>query len=257
MHNFDFNHGSGRSVDDPRSRDISDRVNAFIDAAFFAKRANEPKREYVGASAIGDECLRKLQFGFLQVPPDRVPAGNMLRIWETGHVFEREVGNWIRMAGFDLEIVDPETMKQFGFSVLDDDGQGHFDGIIRGGPIPLPYPFLWECKALKDKSWQDVKKRGLAISKPVYAGQVAIGQAYLELHANPAMFTALNKNTSELYHERVPFDQALAQSMSDKLALIVQATKAEQLLPRAYSAPDHFMCKHLCDYPEKCWALKR
>jgi hypothetical protein len=258
MYNFDFNSGSSRSPDDPRSpRDVSDRINAHIDAAFLAKRAAEPKREYVGASAIGDDCLRKLQFGYLQVPPDADPPGHMLRIWETGHVFEREVGNWLRMAGFDLQILDPETQQQFGFSILDDEGQGHFDGIIRDGPLPMAYPFLWECKALKAASWNDVKKRGLQLSKPIYAGQVALGQAYLSLHENPGIFTALNKNTSELHHELVPFDQPLAQRMSDKMAQIVQSTKDEQLLPRGYSSPDHFQCKHLCPFTDKCWSLKR
>lgn len=255
-HNFDFNHGSGRSVDDPRSPDISDRVNAHIDAAFFAKRANEVRREYVGASAIGDECLRKIQFGYLNVPPDEGRMnGKTLRIFNIGHRFEDILAEWLRDAGFILETVDPSTGKQFGFSVMGGKGKGHLDGILRGGPVPLAYPALWECKALNEKGWQDVKKRGLAIAKPMYAAQVAIDQAYLDL-TSPALFTALNKNTEELHHELIPFDKALAQAMSDKMALIVQATKAEQLLPRAYSAPDHFMCR-FCDYAEKCWALKR
>lgn len=256
-YNFDFNKGSSLPPGDPRDpRDVSDRVNAHIDAAFRAKREAEPKREYVGASAIGDECLRKLQLGYLQVPVDREPAGNMLRIWETGHVFEREIANWLQMAGFDVEVVDPETKKQFGFSVLDEEGQGHFDGICRGGPIPLAYPFMWECKALNRKNWNDVKKRSVPISKPVYAGQIAIGQGYLNL-LNPAMFTALNKDTSELHHELVPFDQPLAQQMSDKMAMIIQSTEQQVLLPRAYSTKEHFYCQHLCGFTDKCWSMKR
>jgi hypothetical protein len=253
---FDFNHGGARPADDPRSRDVSERVNDFIDAAFFAKRAAEPVREYVGASAIGNECLRALQFSFAGAPTDegRI-TGKTLRIWEIGHVFEAAVGEWIKAAGFELEIVDPATGKQYGFSVLDGKGSGHLDGILRAGPVPLQYPCLWECKALNEKSWQDTKKRGLALSKPIYAAQVAMYQAYLGLTA-PALFTALNKNTEELHHELVPFDQPLAQQMSDRMTMVVQSTEAQQLLPRAYSSPDNFKCKW-CDFAKTCWSLKR
>lgn len=237
-------------------RDVSVLVNEHIDAAFFAKRANEPKRNYVGASAAGDECLRKLQFSHLHVPPDRTPAPNMLRIWETGHIFEAAVGEWLRMAGFQIEIIDPEHGGQFGWSVLDDEGQGHVDGILRGGPPIFAYPCLWECKALNRKSWQDLKKKGLAISKPIYAGQIAINQAYLELHENPAVFTALNKDTSELAHLLAPFDPRLAQATSDKIVQVVEANKAQQLLPRAYADETHYKCQW-CDWNKKCWSLPR
>ena len=54
-------------------------------------------------------------------------------------------------------------------------------------------------------------KRGVALSKPVYAAQIALYQAYLEL-PNPALFTALNRDTMELHCELVPFDASLAQT---------------------------------------------
>lgn len=256
--NLDFNHGATLPVTDPRAQNFSDRVNSHIDAAFFAKRKAEPPREYVGASAVGAECLRSVQLGYMGVAPD---AGRMtgakLRIFEIGHVFEAAVASWIRMAGFDLEVVDPVTQKQFGFNVLDDEGQGHFDGIIRGGPLPLAYPFLWECKALNAKGWQSVKKSGLHVAKPAYAGQVAIGQAYLKLHENPAMWTALNKDTEELHHEQVPFDQPLAQEMSDRMARVVRDTKQQKIIPRPFSSAEHHHCKHLCDFPGTCWKMSK
>ena len=236
--------------------DISPVINAPIDAAFNIKRANEPARNYLGASLAGDECLRKLQFSYLHVPADRVPAPNMLRIWETGHVFETAVGQWLQMTGFQLEILDPEHGGQFGWSILDDDGQGHLDGILRGGPAPIGYPCLWECKALNRKNWQGLKKNGLAISKPIYAAQVALNQAYLELHKHPALFTALNKDTSELAHWLIPFDQALAQRTSDKMAMVIDASKHQELLPRAFNDETHYKCRW-CDWNVKCWSMKR
>jgi hypothetical protein len=48
-------------------------------------------------------------------------------------------------------------------------------------------------------------------TKPVYAAQIALYQAYMEsqipgIATNPALFTAINKDTAELYFEWVPFN---------------------------------------------------
>jgi hypothetical protein len=136
--------------------------------------------------------------------------------------------------------------------VLDNEAGGSVDGIIRNGPLPLAYPLLWECKALKASSWQETKKKGLYVSKPYYAKQFAINQAYLELHGNPGLFTALNKDTSELYHELVPFDQAVAQRASDDMVTVVDAIQQQVLLPRAFSSSDNYKCK-MCDFSSTCW----
>lgn len=251
---LDFNHGATRPADDPRAMDVSDRINYHIDAAFAAKRAAEPRREYLGASAIGNPCLRALQYGYVGAPIDEGRmTGKSLRIFQVGHVFEDEVARWFKAAGFDLQVLD-FSAGQFGWAALNGKAKGHLDGIVESGPIPMQYPALWECKALNEKSWQDVKKRGLAISKPLYAAQVALNQAYMDLTA-PALFTALNKNTEELYHELIPFDQGLAQTMSDRMAQVITATQEEVLLPRAYASPDYYECKW-CDFAKTCWKVK-
>ncbi len=63
---LDFNHGALKDANDPRARDISERINAHIDAALFRARGEEEKREYVGASAIGNECLRAVRHASLR-----------------------------------------------------------------------------------------------------------------------------------------------------------------------------------------------
>ena len=68
----------------------------------------------------------------------------------------------------------------------------------------LTWPVLWEHKALKASSWSDTAKKGVQVSKPVYYGQLQIYMAYMGLAS--ALFTALNKDSCELYHEHVPFD---------------------------------------------------
>ena len=121
------------------------------------------------------------------------------------------------------------------------------------GPDDLAVPALWECKSANAKNWRDIVKRGVAVSKPVYAAQIALYQAYLGLTDHPAMFTAVNKDTCELWHELVPFNGALAQACSDKAVRILQACDADEWLPRAASDPEHFECMW-CDWKQRCWA---
>ncbi len=156
-----------------------------------------------------------------------------------------------QQSGFDLRTRKADG-EQFGFSVADGRLQGHIDGVIVGGPEGFAYPALWECKCLGNKSWSDLDKKGLTLSKPVYAAQVAIYQAYLELHEHPAIFTALNADTMEIYTELVPFDAALAQRMSDRAVKVITATEAGELLPRAFHDSTHFECR-MCAWQDRCW----
>ena len=122
--------------------------------------------------------------------------------------------------------------------------------------LNLTFPMLWECKSLNNKSFNQTVKKGLTLSKPVYASQIAIYQAYMEssipdISKNPALFTAINKDTAELYFELIPFDKALAQNMSDKAVNILSATKAQELLPRISNDPSYFECK-FCPWSLRC-----
>jgi hypothetical protein len=109
------------------------------------------------------------------------------------------------------------------------------------------------------RNWRACVKDGVAISKPVYAAQIALYQAYIDasvpgLAANPAIFTAINKDTAELHHELVPFDADLAQRMSDRAVRVLSATDAGELLPRLARDRDHFECR-MCAYANRCWSL--
>ena len=71
---------------------------------------------------------------------------------------------------------------------------------------------------------------------------------------NPALFTAINKDTAELHHELVPFDAGRAQAASDRAVRILRATDAHELLPRIAHDPTHFECR-FCPWAERCWRL--
>jgi hypothetical protein len=235
------------------SSSISGQVTALVDFGMQRLRSEEVPRDYLGASRLGVSCARALQYEFAKAPIDHGldHDGRLLRIFRRGHVMEDCMVDWLRAAGFDLR-TRKANGDQFGFSAAGGRLQGHIDGVIVGGPQGFAYPALWENKCLGSKSWRDLEKSGLAVAKPVYAAQVAIYQAYLELHEQPAIFTAVNADTMEIYTELVPFDAALAQRMSDRALNVISATEAGELLPRAFHDPTHFECR-MCAWQDRCW----
>ena len=235
------------------SASVPGQLSALIDQALENKRDATPAREYLSASRLGTSCERQLQYEYAKASVDNGKAfsGRLLRIFERGHRTEEMVISWLRLAGFTLKTEDANG-DQFGFSVANGRLRGHIDGVLISGPEGFNYPALWENKCLRAKSWRDVEKRKLAVSKPIYAAQIALYQSYLELHAHPALFTAINADTMEIYAEFIPFDASLAQRMSDRAARVIQATEVSELLPRSFTDPAHFECK-FCAWANRCW----
>lgn len=244
---------------------IAEQINAAVDAALEAEQAATPPRDYLGGSRLGHSCERALQFEFTATPKDDGAcfSGQTLRIFAIGHSLEDLAVAWLRAAGFDLYTRKGNRPDggQFGFAVAGGRIRGHVDGIIAGGPegFDLAVPALWECKTMNAKNWRACVKDGVTKSKPAYAAQIALYQAYMEgtvpgISAAPALFTAINKDTAELHHELVPFDADLAQRMSDRGVRILQATDAGELLPRIASNRDFFECR-FCPWVNRCWEL--
>ncbi len=252
-------------LDYNRRPTCADRINAVIDKAIEATRTATPPRSYLGGSRLGAPCERALQFEFSGAPKDgdQEFSGRTLRIFEIGHALEDLAVQWLRAAGFDLYTRKGNRLdaEQFGFSVADGRIRGHVDGIIAAGPEPLGIgvPALWECKTMNAKNWRETVAKGVVVAKPVYAAQIALYQAYMEAQVpgisdNPALFTAINKDTAELHHELVPFDPGFAQRMSDRGVRILQATDAGELLPRIAAARDFHECR-MCPWADRCWGL--
>jgi hypothetical protein len=224
---------------------INVAVNDAIERAAAAKA--ELPRPYLGASIVGDDCLRKVQFDWWCKPtlPPRVRD-----IFERGHYFEHVARQHLIAAGF--KFAPPAALA---FSAMNGSLRGHADGIVIAGPNPLDgayfnYPFLWECKCLNAKNWRAIERDGLEKAFPKYAVQLTLYQAYLD-QTNPALFTAINANTCERLHFWVPFNAERAQEWSDRAAFIVEATRTGELLPRG-DDPQDWRCR-ICSHKERCW----
>ncbi len=248
---LDFNHGAMKPTG--KTAKLTERINRLVDGALETEVHGEPGRDYLGASIIGGACLRQIQYEHQDVlcGPKKKFNGRTLRIFAAGHAFEAMSARELRLAGFDLQTHRPDG-SQFGFSVANGRIKGHIDGIFRGGPPGFQYPALWEHKALGVGSWNDVVKEGVTLARPVYAAQIALYQAYMELTEAPAIFAARNRDTQELYHEPVSFDVTLAQQMSDRAVHILRATNVNEMLPRCTQDQDFYLCRS-CAFQRTCW----
>lgn len=249
---IDLNHKSALKGDVPA------RLRGLLDEAKVRMERAKPSRRYLGASAVGHECLRATQLDYIQandLPHAPKAESNFTalsyRIFQMGHMLEEAAAGWWKGAGFHLRTHGKDG-EQIGFETAGGRFSGHCDGVLVDGPdVGLAFPALWEHKGLGNRSWQDVVKRGLNASKPIYAAQVAIYQAYLGLQ-NPAVFHATNRDTGEIYLELVPFNGALAQRMSDRAVQIIQASEAGELLPGCSASSDHYLCR-MCRWRGFCW----
>jgi hypothetical protein len=234
----------------PVSTGVNAAINAALDAAA-AIEAAEERRTYLGASSIGSDCLRKVQFDWQRVSTH---AARTKRIFNRGHASEEKIAAQLALAGFVLERGTEAT----GFSAVDGMFKGHCDGIIRSGPEieGLAYPCLWENKCLGSAGFNKIIKHGLRVAYPVYYDQIQLYQAYLGLDENPGLFTVEAADTCHFLALTVPFDADAAQAASDRAVKIIQATQAGELLPRITDkGPTDWRCK-MCSHSEFCWSLE-
>lgn len=236
---LDFNHGATKRPGIPSTERLDEAAQTL---------ASEP-RNYLGGSRLGEECARKLQYEYLGGSIKM--SARLHNIFAAGHASEAAVAELLKQI-FDLRTEKPNG-RQFGFETAGGRIKGHIDGVICGGPDEFgPYPYLWEAKAVGNKYFTALVKNGVRAERPVYAGQIATYQAYMDLTANPALFSVTNRDTGAVHFERVPFDAALAQECTDRGVQVLTAVDAGEMLPRPYASADFYKCK-FCDFAGECW----
>jgi len=166
---------------------ISVALNALIDASVLP----EVTRGYLGASAVGHPCMRRIQYDWMCDPEH--PA-RIRDIFDRGHYFERRSREHFVHAGF--KFAPDERLR---FRALAGMLSGHADGILVDGPkvCDIAYPCLWECKSLNAKGWRSLDRDGLDKAYPQYAAQVSLYQHFLGANDHPAIFTAINADSCE------------------------------------------------------------
>jgi hypothetical protein len=237
---------------------FADRINFFIDAAIAAKVKEEKVRDYLGASVIGHDCERHVQYHLLAARGEiqrKAVEPRISRIFDRGNVYEAKCRALLSQAGF---VFDPGVItwphgieEQAGFEDFDGRFKGHIDGKLNNGPdIGLLFPALWEHKCLGSKSWKKLEKEKLKSFSSTYYAQVQIYMHYMFLHT--CLFSATNADTMEIYHEVVPYNGAEAESLIKRVGHVFLLTDASEFVPRFTQDRSHYQCKW-CDFYEVCW----
>ena len=234
----------------------NENIEAVVNNALITARSREDRRTYLGASRWGHHCERALGYEYHATERDDMSkpqfGPDLHRVFDMGHDGESRMSQYLRMAGFELQTEKPGG-GQIGFSVCEGKLGGHCDGIVHGGPGITKVPLVWENKALNNKSWNDTKTKGVAKSKPLYYAQMQTYIAYLDLQGY--LFTAMNRDTGEIFVELGEPDMRTAQDVSDRALRVVQSEHPEQL-PRCSTEETDWRCR-FCDFAKRCWGKEK
>ena len=168
---------------------------------------NETPRPYMGISMLGHECPRYLWLMFRWAVRERF-SGRMLRLFARGQREEESFADDLKRIGCIVTHTGRDQLTvSFGGWV-----KGHPDGIIECGLPEAPKtPHVVEFKTHNDKSFEELKKKGVRDAKPMHWTQMQVYMLGRKL--DRALYLAVNKNNDELYAERVKLERAEAQDM--------------------------------------------
>jgi hypothetical protein len=210
----------------------------------YERSQEDGRRPHLGASLIGRPCERQLWYTFHWATAKKFD-GRMLRLFKYGQDFEPRIVAELKAIGVDVHEVSPDG-KQWRVSDLG----GHFAGSLDGAAIGFPEaPKAWhvlEFKTTNAKGYADLVKNGVQKAKPEHYAQMTTYCGYTGI--DRAFYIAENKDTSELYSERVEFDPAEFAKLKARAERII--TAAEPPL-RISNDPSYFTCKW-CDHHAVC-----
>lgn len=212
--------------------------------AAYEEDAEDGFRPHLGASLIGHECTRYLWMMFRWCEPSKFP-GRMLRLFETGNREEPRLIENLRRIGVEVHDRDVDG-NQWRVSAVG----GHFGGSLDGMADNLPEAprtrHVLEFKTSGDSAFKQMKKDRVQKSKPRHYAQM---QIYMGLTGNHrAMYLMVNKNTDEIYQERIEFDDAYFMRLLARAESIIDAAEPP---PRCSNDPSWYICKQ-CDMSALC-----
>lgn len=211
-------------------------------------------RPYLGMSAIGDDCSRKLWYGLHWVSKIETTARTN-RIFDLGHESEKIMIQAMKKIGLHVFRIDKdgnevemtgergeEQEELVGFA---GHARGHNDGRVRYVIEAPKTDHLLELKSSNDKNFKLMVKNGLKESNGKYYGQC---QRYMhELKLTRTLFCMINKNDGSLYFERIAYDKEYAQTLVDKERDIIMS---DVPMTRAFTV-GFYKCNY-CDYEQVC-----
>ncbi len=223
---------------------IEDAVAKRKKSYTFPQGNSEGFRTHLGASVIGQSCVRSAWYDFRWASTE-TPEPRMIRLWARGDREEFVFEDLLRNAGFEIYTEDAETGTQFRISDIGGHFGGSLDGIVTNVPGMEGWGLL-EFKTHNEKSFKKLQKEGVKKSKPQHFAQMQTYMGYKGLAF--ALYCAVNKNNDELYFEVIEFDSAIFNRYKMRADLIVNS---EQALEKMSSSPAYFECR-FCKHIDLC-----
>ena len=216
-------------------------LTGIIKTTLESQPEEEPRR-YIGASSIGKACNRSIWYAFSGVRGQVVPAS--LRItFDVGKYLEGMLSDYVELSGIRIE--RPNEANNYLF-VQDEEVpifQGHMDAVIYFGDTPSA---VLEIKTAKHSSFQHFKKHGLKDWSPSYYAQL---QAYMGMGGfSRAVILVLDKDTSELHHEWIIYDDIFYHELRMKALAISTIGEPPEKINKS---PFYFICSR-CQFKNIC-----
>lgn len=203
---------------------------------------NYQPRTTLGLSEIGHQCHRYLWYihnGYTKGKS----SGQKLRLFEFGKSIESLVIKDLINAGYQVHSQQEEIFFELNGIKL----YGHIDGKIEGLSESKQTHVL-EIKSCNDKAFKSLLKiRSYEQWQPKYKGQIQVYMLGCELKR--ALTIVYNKNTSEMYSERIRLDKEYAVNLlSDVFQAIGRKESPLRLCPKA----EWYEAKW-CDFYKECF----
>lgn len=229
-----------------------DKLTSDIYQDYVEDVALEPKRKHLGASGLGEKCLRNIWYDFRWYF-DGFKEGRILRLFETGKLEERRIVRNLRRRNFIIEThVKNETTGEID-QIECRDGSGHIGGSVDGiiHHLPVVYGILdtdkivLESKTHSEKNFRKLKP-GVKIGFPKHYTQMQVYMGLMEIAFS--LYVGVNKNTDEMYFETVPFDKP---EFDSAYAVAKTVVVSDSPPMRIRENPSWFECK-MCKFHDIC-----
>jgi CRISPR/Cas system-associated exonuclease Cas4 (RecB family) len=202
-------------------------------------------RPHMGASLIGHPCERNIWLTWRWALKPEF-QGRILRLFSTGQREEPRLLEELRGIGAEVWDTDPATGDQWRVSAHDGHFSGSLDGVAKGLPEGPKTVAVLEFKTHSQKSWADVKAKGVQASKPQHYAQMTVYMGLMEL--TRALYIAVNKDTDDVYTEWVHFDQEHFDWAMRRAKTLIEMTQPPE---RLSNDPSHWQCK-FCGFYKHC-----
>ncbi len=205
-----------------------------------AKEKKGIKLTRLGASSIGEECLRRVFYSWRSYS-QRQTEGRMHLLFETGDIYEKRIIQKLREIG--LEVWDRDgNGKQWTWA----HPSGHFtifaDGVCRGVLGAEKTPHLLETKSHNQNNFEKLNKYNVKVSHPEHYIQCQMGMWGLRLER--ALYVGVNKNDDAYYFERLHLDRDCVAMVEEKIQKLISSTLTPAGISQTANAPGCKYCYH-------------